>query len=146
MSGYTVRLIGGPRDGEVIETRMPPFAGSEYTITEGRYVVLGDAERVGAHGALEAAAYYAPNSPTKALGPERRDQFGQAALGVVAGIMWASVALSALGVAWLLGWAAGKLFELINPFTITLLLLGTGALLGAIMGWVEETFDSGGNQ
>lgn len=139
MSGYTVRLIGGPNDGEVLEARFPPFAGNEYITSKGRYVVLGDVEPMGAHGSLEAAAYFAPNERDEGPGTQWAPRLENAALGAIAGLMWASVALSAVGIVWLLGWALGELLERVPAFTLTMGLLIIGAVLGAVLGWAEPT-------
>lgn len=147
-SMFHVALVGGPRDGEVIESRMPPFEGSAYTITEGRYVVLGEAE-LGSDGAMYAAAYFEPHSPPaptkrRALGPELTARLGQASMGAIAGIMWAGVLIVSMAMFWVIGWALIALLERVSSTLLITLALAAGAVLGAIAGWYEQPFDPGG--
>lgn len=132
---YRIKLIGGPRDGEELESRTPQIQGEAYTIEEGRYVVLGEAELL-ERGRVDTYITHAFFEPERAPTPSRRpntELLERMALGVIVGIMWAGVGLSMAFMFWLGGQLVSLIGERVPPHVLTILIFGGAALLGA--GW-----------
>lgn len=134
---YRIKLIGGPRDGEELESRTEPIQGEAYTIEEGRYVVLGGRDlTIVDTGITPTTTMHAFFEPDRAPTPSRSvntELLERMALGVIVGIMWASVGLTVAFMFWLGGQLVSLIGDRVPAHIITLTILGGGALLGA--GW-----------
>lgn len=138
---YTIKLIGGPRDGEELESRTPPIQGEAFIVDEGRYVVLGGRDLTLADTGITPVstmhAFFEPErAPTlsRSLNTELAEHM---ALGVIVGIMYAGVLLSAALMFWLGGQLVSLIGDRVPAHVLTILIFGGGALLGAGLAAVD---------
>lgn len=143
-----VNLIGGPRDGEVIELGSSvPYDGREFALEDGLYIILGQPEIVGV-GSLEAAAYYQPNCRPRLAwrdgafthepsSSRARLTIAEAIAAAMVGGAWAVAAAMGLAFVWLLGWAIEGLTRLINPAGLGIGLILGGAAIGILAAWAN---------
>jgi len=140
---FRVKLIGGPRDGEELESRLPITTGSSFISQPGgRYVVLGTPDitilDAGITPRSTICAYYTPAPREPKPSPLADDQpIGRAVLGAVGGLMWGGVVFVGLGIWAVGGWLIDELATRAGYTNLTLGLLIGGSIVGAVAGYAD---------